>query len=113
MRRNSTALAQRQVPNEVKSSLAPQVTGLATGVVRIRVAAIAAGGLNIRRSTIALLVVFAVRPNCFPISYALRNLIDSARLHADAMDQATEVTRAGVLLDVDRGYFNLLRRRRC
>jgi len=40
------ALAQRQVPNEVKSSLAPQVTGLATGVGADSGSRIAAGGLN-------------------------------------------------------------------
>jgi outer membrane protein len=102
------ASAQRQVPNEVKSNMSPQVVGLATGVGADSGSRIGAGGLNnsVLYSRIAGGVVVSQLLSDFGRT---RNLIDSARLHADAVDQATEVTRAGVLLDVDRAYFNLLR----
>jgi outer membrane protein len=102
------ASAQRQVPNEIRSNLVPQVMGLATGVGADSGSRIAAGGLNNP-------VVYSRVAGGITVSQLLsdfgrtRNLVDSARLHADAVDQAAEVTRAGVLLDVDRAYFNLLR----
>jgi outer membrane protein len=102
------ASAQRQVPNEIRSNLAPQVMGVATGVGADSGSRIAAGGLNNP-------AVYSRVAGGITVSQLLsdfgrtRNLVDSARLHADAADQAAEVTRAGVLLDVDRAYFNLLR----
>lgn len=102
------ASAQHQVPNEVRSNLSPQVTGLATGVGADSGSRLAAGALNNP-------AVYSRVASGITVSQLLsdfgrtRSLVDSANLHADALDQAAEVTRAGVLLDVDRAYFNLLR----
>jgi outer membrane protein len=102
------ASAQRQVPNEVRSNLAPQVVGLATGVGADSGSRLAAGALN--NPAVYSRVASGITVNQLLSDFGrTRNLIDSARLHADAADQATEVTRAGVLLDVDRAFFNLLR----
>src|ERR1043166_2034592 len=38
-----------------------------------------------------------------------RNLVDMAKLHAQAQDQASENTRAQILLATDRAYFGILR----
>jgi outer membrane protein len=103
-----TAAAAHQVPNEYKANLAPSVFGSFTGVGADSGSRLAAGGLNNpvvynrvgSGLTVGQLITDFGRTN---------NLVGSAKLRADAQDQATEATRAQVVLNTAAAYFAVLR----
>jgi outer membrane protein len=102
------ASAQHQVPLQFKANLAPQVTGLGTGVGADSGSRIAAGALN--NPAVYNRVAGGITVSQLISDFGrTRNLVGSAQYHAESLDQAAEATRAAVLLDVDRAYFNLQR----
>ena len=103
-----SASAQHQVPLQFRANLAPNVTGLATGVGADSGSRLAAVGLNNPAAYNRAAAGVSVSQLISDFGRT-RSLVDSAKLHADAQDQAAEATRADVLLAVDRAYFNLLR----
>jgi outer membrane protein len=102
------AAAAHQVPNQYKANLAPNVFGSFTGVGADNGSRLAAGSLNNpivydrlgSGLTVGQLITDFGRTS---------NLVGSARLRADAQDQATEATRARVLLNTAAAYFAVLR----
>ncbi|MBZ5578110.1 MAG: TolC family protein [Acidobacteriia bacterium] len=103
-----TAAAARQVPAQYHSSFEPNMAGLLTGVGADNGSRLAAGGLNNP-------VVYNRLGSGLTIGQMITdfgrtsNLVGMAKLHADAQDQATETTRADILLETSRAYFGLLR----
>jgi len=103
-----TAAAAHQVPNQYKANLAPSVFGSFTGVGADNGSRLAAGGLNNpivydrlgSGLTVSQLITDFGRTN---------NLIGSAKLRAEAQDQAAEAARASVLLATGAAYFAVLR----
>jgi outer membrane protein len=102
------AAAAYQVPAEIKSNLQPTVFGSLTGVGADSGSRLAAGGLNNP-------VVYNRLGSGISVSQMItdfgrtNNLAESAKLKAEAQDQATETTRAQILLATDRSYFAVLR----
>jgi outer membrane protein len=103
-----TAAAAYQVPNQYKANLQPNMFGSLTGVGADNGSRLAAGGLNNP-------VVYNRLGSGLSIGQMItdfgrtNNLIGMARLQAQAQDQATEDTRARILLATSRAYFGLLR----
>jgi outer membrane protein len=103
-----TAAAAREVPKEYKANLAPNVFGSLTGVGADSGSRLAAGALNNpvvynrfgSGLTVGQLITDFGRTN---------NLVGAAGLRADAQDQATEATKARVLLNTAAAYFAVLR----
>ncbi len=103
-----TAAAAYQLPLEYRAAYQPSVAGSFTGVGADNGSRLAAGGLNNpvvynrlgSGLTVAQMITDFGRTG---------NLVGSARLQAQAQDQATETTRAEILLNVSRAYFNILR----
>jgi len=103
-----TAAAAHQVPNQYKANLAPNVFGSFTGVGADNGSRLAAGGLNNpivynrlgSGLTVGQLITDFGRTS---------DLVGSARLRADAQDQATEATRARIELSTAAAYFAVLR----
>jgi outer membrane protein len=102
------AAAAHQVPNEYKANFAPSVTGLFTSVGADSGSRLAAGGLNNP-------VVYNRVGSGLAVSQLITdfgrtgNLAGSSRLHAEAQDQATQFTRAQILLNTGLSYFSVLR----
>jgi outer membrane protein len=103
-----TAAAAYQVPNQFKANLQPNMFGSFTGVGADNGSRLAAGGLNNP-------VVYNRLGSGLSIGQMItdfgrtNNLIGMAKLQAQAQDQATEDTRAHILLATSRAYFGLLR----
>ena len=103
-----TAAAAHQVPAQYHSNFEPSVFGSFTGVGADNGSRLAAGGLNNP-------VVYDRVGSGLSIGQMITdfgrtsNLVGMAKLRADAQDQATETTRAEILLDTSRAYFALLR----
>jgi len=103
-----TAAAAYQVPNEYKANLAPSVFGNFTGVGADNGSRLAAGGLNNP-------IVYNRVGSGLSVGQLITdfgrtgNLVGMARLQAQAQDQATETTRAQILLITSQAYFALLR----
>jgi outer membrane protein len=103
-----TAAAAHQVPLEYRAGLGPVVSGSVTSVGADSGSRLAAGGLNnpvvydrfASGLTVSQLVTDFGRTG---------NLVASANLRAAAQDQATETTRADILLTTARAYFAVLR----
>ncbi len=102
------ASAAGQVVNEVKSAYLPVVYGSVTGAAAVDKSRIAAGGLNNP-------IIFNREAEGITASQMITdfgrtsNLLASAKLEAQSKQQDTNTTRADVLLEVDRAYFELLR----
>jgi len=102
------AAAANQVPAEFRANLAPTVTGNLTGVGADSGSRLAAGALNNP-------VVYGRLASGVTVSQMLtdfgrtRSLVETAKLRAQAQDQASESTRADILLATSRAYFNVLR----
>ena len=103
-----TAAAAHQVPNQYKANFAPNVSGMFTGVGADSGSRLAAGGLNNP-------VVYNRVGSGLMVSQMITdfgrtgNLVGSANLHAQAQDQATQFTRAQILLNTAVAYFGVLR----
>src|SRR5437764_1693526 len=103
-----TAAAAYQVPNQYRAAFQPNVFGSLTGVGADNGSRLAAGGLNNP-------VVYDRLGSGLSIAQTIAdfgrtgNLAGMAKLQAQAQDQATEDTRARILLATSRAYSGLLR----
>src|SRR5579862_8726247 len=103
-----TAAAAYQVPNQYRANFQPSAQGLFTSVGADNGSRLAAGGLNNP-------VVYDRVGSGLEVSQLITdfgrtsNLVGMAKLRAEAQDQATETTRANILLETSRTYFALLR----
>jgi outer membrane protein len=102
------AAASYQVPKEYRSNFAPTLTGSLTGVGADSGSRLAAGALNnpVVYDRLAAGVTVSQMLTDFGRT---RNLVDMAKLRAQAQDQITEGTRADILLATSRAYFNVQR----
>jgi outer membrane protein len=102
------AAASYQVPKEYGSNFAPTVTGSLTGVGADSGSRLAAGALNnpVVYNRLAAGVTVSQMLTDFGRT---RNLVDMAKLKAQAQDQITQGTRADILLATSRAYFNVQR----
>ena len=102
------AAAAAQVPLQLHANFEPVLSGAITGVGADSGSRLAAGGLNnpviYNRVGTGLLLSQLVTD-----FGRTRNLVDSAKLHAQAQDRLTQTSRAQILLAVDRAYFGALR----
>jgi len=103
-----TAEAAAQIPIELRSNFEPTVSGALTGVGADSGSRLAAGGLN--NPVVYNRVGSGLLLNQLVTDFGrTRNLVDSAKLRAQAQDQITQATRAQILLAVARAYFGALR----
>lgn len=102
------AAASYEVPVELRANALPTMFGSITAVGADSGSRLAAGGLNNP-------VVYNRVGSGVSISQLISdfgrngNLVESAKLRAQAQDQVTETTRAQILLGTDRAYFAVLR----
>lgn len=105
---SSTAAAAHQVPAQYRANFEPNLAGSFTTVGADNGSRLAAGGLNNP-------VVYNRIGSGLSVGQLITdfgrtsNLVGMAKLQADAQDQATETTRANILLETSRDYFALLR----
>lgn len=93
---------------ELSSVYQPTLTGSVTGVGADSGSRIAAGGLN--NPAVYNRVASGLTASQYITDFGrTRNLIESAKLRAQAQDRLTDYTRADILLQVDRAYFATLR----
>lgn len=103
-----TAAASAQVPLEQRAAYLPTVAGSATGVVSEQGSRLAAGGLN--NPTVYNRFAFGVSLSQLITDFGrTSNLVDMAKLRADAQSQSTEQVREDILLLTGQAYFSLLR----
>jgi outer membrane protein len=103
-----TAQAAAQIATEVRSATQPNFFGSLTGAGAMDASRIAAGGLN----NPVIYDRFASGINASQLITDFgrtKNLVESAKLRAQAENQNTEVTKTDVLLETDRDYFAVLR----
>ena len=102
------AAAASQIPLELHANSEPVLSGALTGVGADPGSRLAAGALNnpvvYNRVGTGLLLSQLVTD-----FGRTGNLVDSAKLHAQAQDQVTEATRAQILLTVNRAFFGALK----
>jgi outer membrane protein len=102
------AAAAYEVPKEFSSNFQPTLSGTFTGVGADNGSRLASGGLNNP-------IVYSRLGSGLSVNQLITdfgrtsNLVESAKLRAQAQDQLTETTRAQILLATDRAYFGLLR----
>lgn len=103
-----TAAAAYEVPKQYKANFEPNMFGSFTSVGADNGSRLAAGGLNNP-------VVYNRLGSGLSVGQMITdfgrtsNLVGMAKLRAQAQDQATEDTRARILLETSRAYFGLLR----
>jgi outer membrane protein len=103
-----TAQAAAQVPIEQRSIYQPNASVNVTGVGADNGSRIAAGALN--NPIVYDRFATGVTVNQFITDFGrTKSLIDSSKLHAQAQDQDTELTKDQVVLQADRAYFAVLR----
>jgi outer membrane protein len=104
----SSALASHQVPLEVGAAAQPQLSGNLSGVEADNGSRLAAGFLN--NPTLYSRIGAGVSLSQLVTDFGrTKTLVQSADLHAQALDQSTEATRTEILLSVDQAYFDELR----
>ncbi len=103
-----TASAAHQVPAEIRSNYFPTASGSLTGVGADSGSRIAAGALNNPVLYNRIGTGFTVN-QLFADFGRTRNLIESSQFRAQAQDQASETTRADIVLATTRAYFAVLR----
>ena len=102
------AAAAHQVPAQYHANFEPSLAGSFTSVGADNGSRLAAGGLNNP-------IVFNRVGSGLSVGQLISdfgrssNLVATAKLRAEAQDQATDTTRAQILLDTSRDYFALLR----
>ncbi|MEO8128094.1 MAG: TolC family protein [Bryobacteraceae bacterium] len=102
------AAASYQVPLELRANAQPTLFGSITGVGADSGSRLAAGGLNNP-------VVYNRLGSGLSVTQLItdfgrnNNLVESAKLRAQAQDQVTETTRAQILLATSRAYYAVLR----
>jgi len=103
-----TASAAQNVVTEVRSAYFPLAYGSLTGAGAESGSRIAAGGLNNP-------IIYNRYANGVTVSQLVTDfgrtgkLVQSSRLNAEAQQEDVEATRADILLQTDRAYFNALR----
>jgi outer membrane protein len=103
-----SADAAAQIPAEVRSAFQPTLFGSVTGTGADSGSRIAAGVLN--NPVLYNHAGTGLTVNQLITDFGRTgNLVQSAKLRAQAQDQAFQTTRAQVLLQTDRAYFNVLR----
>ena len=102
------ALAANQVPTEINAARYPTIVSNTTGAEAGDATRIAAGGLNNPSIFPRLATGFSVNQLLLDFGRT-GDLSASARLHAKAIEQTVEATRAQILLQVDRAYYLALR----
>lgn len=102
------AAAAYQVPKEYQSNLAPSLLGSFTSVGADNGSRLAAGGLN--NPVVYSRVGSGLSAGQMITDFGRTgNLVGMAKLRAEAQDQATETTRAQILLSTSSAYFGVLR----
>jgi outer membrane protein len=103
---NAAAFA--QVPLELRAAQMPNLTGALTGVGADSGSRLAAGALN--NPVVYNRIGTGLIANQLVTDFGrTRNLIDSAKLKAQAQDQVTETARASILIGTARAYYDVLR----
>jgi len=103
-----TASAAHQVAPQYRSNLLPSITGLVTGVGADSGSRLAAGALN--NPTVYSRFASGVAASQLLSDFGrTRSLMASSDLHAQSQDQATEATRADLILNTTRAYYAVLR----
>jgi outer membrane protein len=102
------AAAANQVTIETRSAYFPTVNGSVTGAGALSGSRVAAGALNnpVIYNRLATGVTVSQLITDFGRT---SNLTASARLHAEARDDSAKATRADIVLQADRAYFDALR----
>ena len=104
----SAAAAANDVTTETRSAYYPNIYGSLTGVEADNGSRIAAGGLN--NSIIFDRFAAGVAAEQLVTDFGrTKNLVASSRLQAQAANETVNVSRADVLLNVDRAFYNALR----
>ncbi len=103
-----TASAAAQVPGEYRANFFPTVFGSITGVGANSGSRLAAGALNNPALYNRIGTGISVGQLLSDFGRT-RDLTEAAKFRAQAQDQATQITRADILLAVDRAYFGVLR----
>jgi outer membrane protein len=102
------AAASSQVPVEYRSAYFPALLASATGVFADNGTRLAAGGLN--NPVVYSRFAAGIAVNQMVTDFGRTgNLVDMAKLRADAQNQVTEQTRADILLATGQAYFGVLR----
>jgi len=102
------AAAAEQVPTEYRSAYEPTLTANLTGVGADNGSRLAAGGLN--NPVVYNRLGSGLSVNQMITDFGRTgNLVAMAKLRAQAQNEATETTRAQILLAVSRAYFAVLR----
>jgi outer membrane protein len=105
-----TAEAAAQAPLEYSAAYQPTLLGSVTGVGADSGSRLAAGALN--NPVVYNRLGSGLAVNQLITDFGRTgNLIQSAKFRALAQNQITETTRAQILLETDRDYFNVLRAR--
>jgi outer membrane protein len=95
-------------PNQVRAEALPFATGAVTGVTALDRSRVAAGGLN--NPIIYQRLGTGVTGGQMLTDFGRnKNLVRSAESRAEAQREVTELTRAEVVLQVDRAFYGLLR----
>jgi outer membrane protein len=104
----SAAAAANDVTTETRAAYYPNLYGSLTGVEADSGSRIAAGGLN--NSIIFDRFAAGVAAEQLVTDFGrTKNLVASSRLQAQAANETVNVSRADVLLNVDRAFYNALR----
>ncbi len=103
-----TASAAAQVPGEYRANFFPTVFGSITGVGANSGSRLASGALNNPALYNRIGTGISVGQLLSDFGRT-RDLTEAAKFRAQAQDQATQITRADILLAVDRAYFGVLR----
>lgn len=102
------AAASFQVPTEYRAAYLPNLQGNATGVVSQQGSRLAAGGLN--NPTVYNRFAMGLSLNQMVTDFGRTgNLVDMAKLRADAQNQVAEQVRADILLVTGQTYLAVLR----
>ena len=102
------AAASHQRPAQYHSTLEPNLAGSFTSVGADNGSRLAAGGLN--NPIVYNRIGSGLAASQLITDFGrTSNLVGMAKLQAEAQDQATETTRAEILLETSRAYFALLR----
>ena len=102
------AAAAAQVPIEQRAAYLPTLFGSATGVVADQGSRLAAGGLN--NPVVYDRFAYGLSLSQLITDFGrTSNLVDMARLRADAQNQVAAQTRADILLVTGQAYFTVLR----
>jgi outer membrane protein len=105
-----SALAAKQVPDQIKAAKYPNLVSSVTGAGADENTNIAAGGLSNSSILSRAATGFSVNQLVFDFGRT-SSLTNSARFRAKSAEETAAATRAQVILQVDRAYFTTMRAR--